>query len=109
VGDTFPKALGPVAGARIELVPEGEVRRVKGAVIAGMVGSPLVSSGALLSKKSRATVYIELANGTLHQQTIKGDRDVRSAHAEGREDHGEPIAAGPHAAPDKAAIRPGPE
>jgi hypothetical protein len=35
-----------------------------------------------LAKKDRATVYIQFANGQMHQRTIKGNFAVRSAHGE---------------------------
>jgi hypothetical protein len=74
--------IGPVAGARAEVVQGPGTHRVGTGIALGITVLPVVGLAAALTKKSRATAFIVTANGTVHEQPLQGSKDIARAQAE---------------------------
>lgn len=73
--------LGPAAGAHAELGAERKRHRVSGAVASTAVLGPVGLLGAA-GKKSKATTFVVLADGTLHEKNHDGNMAVTQAQRE---------------------------
>lgn len=47
-----------------------------------MTAMPVVGVATAMTRKTRATAFVVLADGTVHEQRLKGARRVRVAQAE---------------------------
>ncbi len=73
-----PVILGPLEGATAGVTDGTRVHRVGGPVAASMVLGPVGLLGSL-STKSKATSYVALADGTVHEGKLDGNSTVRAA------------------------------
>lgn len=77
--------LGSLAGAYAEISDSTRHRRVAGAVtttvLTASVAGPLGMLG-LLSKKSKAFVFVSFSNGRVHEKKLDGNMQIRAAQRE---------------------------
>jgi hypothetical protein len=76
------RPLGPAVGAVAEVGDERRRHRVSGAVSSSiLLGSPVGMLGAV-GKKTKASAFVTLADGTFHERKIEGNGEVSRAHRE---------------------------
>lgn len=79
------RPLGPLTGAYAEISDPTRHRRVAGAmtttVLTAPVAGPLGMLG-LLSKKSKAFVFVSFPNGRVHEKKLDGNMQIRAAQRE---------------------------
>jgi hypothetical protein len=72
------RRLGPAAGAHAEMAAERKAHRIAGSVSASVVLGPVGMLGAI-GKKSKASSFVVLADGTLHEASHDGNLLVAEA------------------------------